>query len=143
MITHVTIANYKSVEQADFEARRVNVFIGEPNSGKSNLLEAIAVPSKETRDKLVELFRIQQAADLFFDREIEREISVKLGSEASWFLKFQQGSFVGNAEVRGKGGQMAFDVNGHFQGGSVLESLIRFYRYLSLRKGQWNANRTE
>ena len=139
MISHVAIANYKSVQQADFEARRVNVFIGEPNSGKSNLLEAIALPSRETIDKLRELFRNQQAADLFFDRESEREISVHLQPDANWFLKFQQGNFIGNAEAFGKGGQMQLDANGNLQSGSEFALAVRFYRYRSLIKGQWNA----
>ena len=65
MISRVTIANYKSVENADFEARRVNVFIGEPNSGKSNLLEAVGFLSPGVFDKVRELFRVQQGADLF------------------------------------------------------------------------------
>lgn len=38
MISPVSIQNFKSIRHLEFEARRVNVFIGEPNTGKSNFL---------------------------------------------------------------------------------------------------------
>jgi AAA15 family ATPase/GTPase len=41
MFTKVSIRNFKSVKELEFEPRRVNVFIGEPNAGKSNLVEAL------------------------------------------------------------------------------------------------------
>ncbi|MEZ0258342.1 MAG: ATP/GTP-binding protein [Chthoniobacter sp.] len=138
MISRVTIENYKSVENAAFEARRVNVFIGEPNSGKSNLLEALAFPGHETLPKLKELFRLQQASDLFFDREIERAIDVRLEPDVSWTLRFENGKFVGYAGGFGKGGK--FELNqdvGLVSSGEKSEE-IRFYRYKTLSKGQWD-----
>ncbi|HYR58821.1 MAG TPA: AAA family ATPase [Chthoniobacteraceae bacterium] len=134
MISRVTIANYKSVENADFEARRVNVFIGEPNSGKSNVLEALAFASPGVLPILRELFRIQQTADLFFDREIEREIRVLTqGGGQSWQLKFNQqvGNFTGGSftlNPQGQTGSTPFDA-----------SPLRFYRYRALQKGQWDS----
>lgn len=41
-ISKVAIRNYKSLREVSFACRRVNLFIGEPDSGKSNLLEAMA-----------------------------------------------------------------------------------------------------
>ena len=35
MLSPVRIKNFKSLRTLEFEARRVNLFIGEPNSGKS------------------------------------------------------------------------------------------------------------
>ncbi|WP_405610925.1 AAA family ATPase [Polaribacter sp. Asnod1-A03] len=43
LIKRVVISNYKSVEHLDIELGRVNVFIGANGSGKSNILEAIAM----------------------------------------------------------------------------------------------------
>jgi AAA15 family ATPase/GTPase len=43
MVSKISIANYKSIQNLDFPLSRVNVFIGENGSGKSNILEAIAM----------------------------------------------------------------------------------------------------
>jgi AAA15 family ATPase/GTPase len=42
MIKKLSIKGFKSVRQLDLDCRRVNVFIGEPNTGKTNILEALA-----------------------------------------------------------------------------------------------------
>jgi energy-coupling factor transporter ATP-binding protein EcfA2 len=52
MIHHVRIENFKSVEKLTLELGRVNVFIGENGSGKSNVLEAIAFATAAAQDKL-------------------------------------------------------------------------------------------
>jgi len=43
MIKELQIRDYKSVRAADLSCKRVNVFIGPPCSGKSNILQAIAL----------------------------------------------------------------------------------------------------
>lgn len=52
LITHVEIQNYKSVRKLDLDLGRVSVFIGENGSGKSNILEALALGAAASRDKL-------------------------------------------------------------------------------------------
>ena len=42
MIGSVRIQNFKSIRDLEFETKRVNLFIGEPNTGKSNVIEALA-----------------------------------------------------------------------------------------------------
>lgn len=41
MIRHLQISNYKSIKRLDLNCERINVFVGEPNTGKSNILEAL------------------------------------------------------------------------------------------------------
>ncbi|MEP6466224.1 MAG: AAA family ATPase [Parafilimonas sp.] len=41
MIKKLHISNYKSIDELDLNCERINVFIGEPNTGKSNILEAL------------------------------------------------------------------------------------------------------
>ena len=43
MIKQIKIENYKSIQNLEFELGRLNVIIGENGSGKSNILEAIAM----------------------------------------------------------------------------------------------------
>ena len=45
MITKLSIANFKSIRQLDIDCKKINLFIGEPNTGKSNILEALALLS--------------------------------------------------------------------------------------------------
>ena len=52
MIESIGIKNYKSIVDLKFDVGRVNVFIGENGSGKSNILEAIALASAAEADKL-------------------------------------------------------------------------------------------
>ncbi len=52
MIEKITIENYKSIQQLEIELGRVTVLIGANGSGKSNILESIALCSAASNDKL-------------------------------------------------------------------------------------------
>lgn len=93
-IQRFAASNYKSIA-ADIETKRVNVFIGEPNTGKSNLLEALALLSSGIAAYLPEVTRAREAADLFFDHDIASIIEVKINGNAGWSLSFnaQSGNF--------------------------------------------------
>ncbi|NJR21030.1 MAG: AAA family ATPase [Richelia sp. CSU_2_1] len=52
MIKEIKIQNYKSIHKLKLELGRVTVLIGENGSGKSNILEAIALASAAADDKL-------------------------------------------------------------------------------------------
>lgn len=41
MIKSLQINNYKSINHLEVDCSRINVFVGEPNAGKSNILEAL------------------------------------------------------------------------------------------------------
>ncbi len=60
MIRKVRIANYKSIPQLDLNLGRLNVLIGANGSGKSNILEAIALASAAAEDKLDNEFLISR-----------------------------------------------------------------------------------
>ncbi len=70
-IKSVSIKNFKSVKSMTLsDCRRINVLIGRPNVGKSNILEALAlfdVPYmvNSTNKSMKGLVRIENAADLF------------------------------------------------------------------------------
>lgn len=52
MIKKVHIQNFKSIHDLEFEVGRVNLFIGENGSGKSNLLEALVFVAASNANKL-------------------------------------------------------------------------------------------
>jgi predicted ATPase len=52
MIKSLTVENFKSIDKLDIEFGRITVLIGENGSGKSNILEAIALAGAAVADKL-------------------------------------------------------------------------------------------
>jgi AAA15 family ATPase/GTPase len=83
MITKLFIKNFKSVKEAELECSKINVFIGEPNTGKSNILETIALlhlfvdQRKDlTEEELSFMFRISQWSQLFYWENLSHAIAI-------------------------------------------------------------------
>jgi len=98
MLTNVKIKNFKSIRDLEFSARRVNVFVGEPNTGKSNIIEALAVFSEGIYDDaqaFQDVLRFKNASDLFFDRDLGQEARV-LSDGLEWSLKWESATFRGS-----------------------------------------------
>lgn len=78
MIKNISIQNFKSIKQLTFEAKRVNVFIGEPNVGKSNILEALGMFSLIHSKEGDVPIRYQEVSNLFYDDEMyTSEVAVR------------------------------------------------------------------
>lgn len=60
MISEISIENFKSVQKLELELGRVTVFIGANGSGKSNILEAIALCSAAAGNKLDHEFLVSR-----------------------------------------------------------------------------------
>ncbi|MFW6157980.1 MAG: AAA family ATPase, partial [Planctomycetota bacterium] len=72
MIDTLDVKGFKSVRDIHLVCARINLFIGEPNSGKSNILEALGFLSHCAHDgHLREFVRLQQAQNLFYDGLVE------------------------------------------------------------------------
>jgi AAA15 family ATPase/GTPase len=56
MIKNIKIENFKSIQSLDLDLGRLNVFIGANGSGKSNILEGIALGEAAISDKLANEF---------------------------------------------------------------------------------------
>ena len=90
MIKNLHIKNYKSIDQLDINCSRINIFIGEPNSGKSNILEALDLSylswmigvndgNKKAGTELIDLksfFRVNKVADMFHLGNLNTPISI-------------------------------------------------------------------
>ena len=80
MITKLSVSNFKSVRQLDIECKKVNLFIGEPNTGKSNILEVLGFIGwlGQPRDILLsDSIRFQNMPNLFYDQLLDQDIVVK------------------------------------------------------------------
>ena len=114
MFDHLEIRNFKSVEHVVLNCRRVNILIGEPNTGKSNILEALGLISYfgyfNSPTDLQSFVRCDEVSNLFYDGDLTRTIEITLGGEelfASEFLRqrldllqlqFSEGRFSGSID---------------------------------------------
>lgn len=83
-ITDITIRNYKSLEDVKIQGcKTFNLFIGRPNVGKSNIIEALsclAIPYLFTMKKsLGAIFRIERTSALFYNGNIANPIDISVG----------------------------------------------------------------
>lgn len=90
-LEYVEIKNFKSVKDLRLDCGRINVFVGKPNVGKSNILEAIGLLGAENSysNKFCEgIARYETLNNLFYDSVIiDQEISVSTNLK-SCFLKY-------------------------------------------------------
>ena len=81
-IKNIEIRNFKSVNNVSLDnCSRINLFIGRPNVGKSNLLEALSLFSlpyfkNNPNKKISNFLRLENEAELFFDGNIENPIQI-------------------------------------------------------------------
>jgi predicted ATPase len=52
MVSEISIANFRSIEYQKFSLARVNVFVGDSDSGKTNILEAVGMAAAAHDDAL-------------------------------------------------------------------------------------------
>jgi AAA15 family ATPase/GTPase len=82
-IDHIEIKNFKSLKSVSFDCKRINLFVGKPNTGKSNLLEAISLYGacmtsySDNKFFLSEYIRFNNFNDLFFDHIVGEPIHIK------------------------------------------------------------------
>jgi AAA15 family ATPase/GTPase len=78
MIENLTILNYKSAKEVQLSCKKLNIIIGAPNSGKSNILEGLGLFSLFNNEcKIQELARFQSMHNLFYDNSIENPIHIR------------------------------------------------------------------
>jgi AAA15 family ATPase/GTPase len=80
-IKTLRIQNFKSIKDVTMTPRRVNLIIGMPNVGKSNILEAIGLLGAglyESGDKFMsDTIRYEVISNLFYDNDISEAIVVE------------------------------------------------------------------
>jgi len=84
MIQTLEIQNFKSIRHLQMDCRRVNLFIGEPNTGKSNILEALGLFSIPHTWEIQDFVRMESMDDLFYEHDISQRVMVRYdGGESS------------------------------------------------------------
>src|SRR5580698_7030354 len=80
LINKVSIKNFKSLKDIKISTRRINLVIGEPNTGKSNLLEALSLFSRGVISDYInkDVIRYETIGNLFFDNDVSSKIEINV-----------------------------------------------------------------
>lgn len=149
MIQKLSIKNYKSLKNIELSCKKLNVFIGEPNSGKSNIIEALGLMSQgilRTDDGnkggaiSKDLIRYNNIGDLFFDFDINRPIEVLadgIGYRLTYAVRDGIPEDQFHFEIIPKVDEPLFSIahNGMiFKQRANIDTAFRLYEYKRLRK---------
>jgi aromatic ring-cleaving dioxygenase len=142
MITQLKIERFKSVRQLELNCRRVNLFIGEPNTGKSNILEALGMLSwlGWPGGNLKSFVRFHLTQNLFYDHLTDEPIRIECkgtpNAELTVKLEAEQFGFYVtlNPGQLTKVAHLDFRGNGNFYHRLTETLPIKFYRYHTLEK---------
>ncbi len=131
MIKDLEIKNFKSIKHLRLDCKRINLFIGEPNTGKSNILETLGLLSHINCGELKNFVRFESMNNLFYDENLEDKIEIKF-DENALRIEFENGTFGGinnlNKQVFGYG----YDGHGSCAGLDEYK-FLKFYKFEVLR----------
>ncbi|MDR1895569.1 MAG: AAA family ATPase [Prevotellaceae bacterium] len=147
LIKYVNIHNFKSVADLELkDCRRINLFIGYPNVGKSNVLEALSlfsVPFLQEGESLNKLIRVENKNELFFNL-LENTCFVKTNMESIEFdtnlrfklFKEEYDEIICQFSKKLILEHRDFEPRGEFYDGSGSGSILR---YAFKREKQWKS----
>ena len=94
-IKKLEIKNFKSIKNLQLDCKRVNILIGKPNVGKSNILEALSLLggtySLNEKKYFSEFIRYDNLSELFYDKKHRNPIEVNTDKVCA-FLRFHNNS---------------------------------------------------
>ncbi len=129
MIKILEIKNFKSIKHLKLDCKKINIFLGEPNVGKSNILESLGLLSftcYSWQNNVHDFVRFEKATNLFHDDSLEETCEIRFDDEPL-ILSGKGGRFI--AEWRGKEilrGNYD-DLNGRTQDATL--AAFKFYRF--------------
>jgi len=137
LITTLEIENFKSIEKLTIPCRRINILIGEPNTGKSNILEAIGLLSAGNSNTLKGFIRLETLLDLFHKRDASKRVVVRT-NQISCALKMINGDFHVSYHSKDSFLTFSYNVQGVKQklvdgnAGGICQDILsrfKFYRF--------------
>lgn len=135
MWRNLEVKNFKSIKHLKLECKKINIFIGKPNTGKSNILESVGIFSLSFGG-LEEFIRFENLSNLFYDNEITEKIVINFDN-LRCEIEYQNGKFIG------RGGDIdnkifSFSFSGEYTGtisrGYSGISPFKFYRFEPLKE---------
>jgi predicted ATPase len=146
MITKLSVSNFKSVRHLDIDCKKVNLFIGEPNTGKSNILEALALLSWCGRHSqpLGDYVRFNLMQYLFYDGlAADRSVEIKISTPAispTGIRVVLEGDSYDVYPWESKAPFRKISEQGDYEGTRTLGTIreIKFFRFRNLVKHEDN-----
>lgn len=102
----IHISNFKSLKDVTLnDCKRINLLIGKPNVGKSNILEALGLLGihqieMDENQSLTQLIRLKNIPELFFDGEINNTIKIEFIDGYSSDNKYRGAEIICNKTAR-------------------------------------------
>jgi AAA15 family ATPase/GTPase len=139
MITKLSVSNFKSVRQLDIECKKVNLFIGEPNTGKSNILEVLALLSwsRQLENSLSDYIRLEFLQNLFYDQLLDDDIRILLSastgeSERKLNVHFKDDKFEFRNQADASPFAVMIDKEQGSRGVNLQAHDIKFFRFKNI-----------
>lgn len=92
MIQTLEIENFKSIKHLKMDCKRINIFIGEPNTGKSNILETLGIFSSAWYGDISSFVRFEKMNNIFYDGNLRYEIGIWADNDG-FVIKFREQKF--------------------------------------------------
>ena len=130
MIKNLEIENFKSIKHLKLDCKRINLFIGEPNTGKSNILESFGILSFGRYAKIKDFVRFESMSNLFYDENLEQSITIKAEDDIILEINFEQGQFRGKCHEK-QSELFSFNLNyaGDGSSGGSAKLPFKFYKF--------------
>ncbi|MCD6370796.1 MAG: AAA family ATPase, partial [Thermoplasmata archaeon] len=127
------------IKNLTIECKRVNIFIGRPNVGKSNILEALGVLSFSGYGGYLNKFvRFENMSNLFYDNDLSENIEIS-ADQVKFRMNFDGSRFIGKCRVPIKEKvykefEVKLNYRGGIIGGAPIDALknFKFYRFKKL-----------
>ncbi len=95
--------NFKSIKHIEVEPSRINVFIGEPNSGKSNILDALGFLSALGNNPahFPEMVRVRNFSEIYHYKKVGNPvvIATNFGGVAGIYRSFLPFAFINDKKT--------------------------------------------
>ena len=140
-IQHIEISNFKSIKDLKIDGcKKINVLIGFPNAGKSNVLEALGVFDlfkNKSKFYLKNYIRYSKFQDLFFEGNFNENSHININKSGASFIITNNDLILAKRIDKKKAEFTEFDKNGFsfFEKDSYpFPEIIRKYKFQELDK---------
>lgn len=140
MIETLEVKNFKSIKGLKLKCKRINIFIGEPNTGKSNILETLGIFSYGCYGhrhgvSFHDFVRFEMMSNLFYDEDLDNNVEIEF-DDRSLEIKFRDQRFTGECTEDEKHTfSFSYDYTG--KGSAYIpsnySSPFKFYRFITRR----------